>query len=199
LTFADGLKSILRQDPDIILVGEIRDQETSEISINAALTGHLLFSTFHANDASTAIPRLLEMGSEPYLLASTLEVIIAQRLVRKICTNCRYSQTISRIQLEKSYPNIKQYFPDKMITLYRGKGCEACNGNGYRGRTAIFEFLDVTPEMQELILKHPSGKDIAKLAREQGAQSMFEDGLEKVASGITSLPELVRVVAPPEY
>ncbi len=198
LTFAKGLKSILRQDPDIILVGEVRDEETAEIAINAALTGHLLFSTFHANDASTAIPRLLDMKIEPYLLASTLNVIIAQRLVRRICTNCRYSQTVKPEQLEQILPNAKRYFPAKMVTLYRGKGCEACNGNEYKGRIALFEFLPITPEMQELILKNPSGKEIADLWKTQGGTTMFEDGIEKVLSGVTTLQELVRVAAPPD-
>ena len=198
LTFANGLKSILRQDPDIILVGEIRDEETSEIAINAALTGHLLFSTFHANDASTAIPRLLDMKIEPYLLASTLEVIIAQRLVRRICTNCRYSQTVKPDQLEQILPNAKRFFPQKMITLYRGKGCESCNGNGFKGRIGIFEFIHVTPELQELILTNPSGKDIAELAKQQGAKTMFDDGIEKVLNGTTTLQELVRVTEPPD-
>jgi type IV pilus assembly protein PilB len=198
LTFAKGLKSILRQDPDIILVGEIRDEETSEIAINAALTGHLLFSTFHANDAATAIPRLLDMKIEPYLLASTLEVIIAQRLVRRICTTCRYSQTVKPEQLEQILPNAQRYFPDKMATLYKGKGCEACNNTGFKGRIGIFEFIQVTPELQELILTSPSGKQIAELARKQKAHTMFDDGIEKALNGTTTLEELVRVAAPPD-
>lgn len=198
LTFAKGLKSILRQDPDIILVGEIRDEETSEIAINAALTGHLLFSTFHANDAATAIPRLLDMKIESYLLASTLEVIIAQRLVRRICTTCRYSQTVKPSQLEQIFPDAKRFFLDKMVTLYKGKGCEACNETGFKGRIGIFEFIQVTPEMQELILTSPSGKQISELARKQKAHTMFDDGIEKVLNGTTTLEELVRVAAPPD-
>ncbi len=197
LTFAKGLKSILRQDPDIILVGEIRDEETADIATNAALTGHLLFSTFHANDAATAIPRLLDMGIEPYLLASTLDMIVAQRLVRRICTNCRYSQTVKRDSLASLLPNPKRFFPEAMVTLYKGKGCEACNGNQYKGRIAIYEFIAMSPEIQELILANPSSQEIATLARSQGMGTMFEDGLAKVRSGITTVEELVRVAAPP--
>ncbi len=197
LTFASGLKSILRQDPDIILVGEVRDEETSEIAINAALTGHLLFTTFHANDAATAIPRLLDMHVEPYLLSSTLTVIIAQRLVRRICTNCRYSQTLKLAQVEKVLPGAKRFFDGTMVTLYKGKGCEVCHGTGYRGRIGIFEFLPVTPQLQELILTNPSGAEIARLAVKQGNPTMFDDGIEKVLAGITTLDELMRVTAPP--
>lgn len=180
LTFAQGLKSIVRQDPDIILVGEIRDNETVEIAVNAALTGHLLFSTFHANDAATAIPRLLDMEIEPFLLASTMELIIAQRLVRRICENCRYS------------------YVEKRQTLYKGKGCEACNHTGYKGRIAIFEFIQVTSQMQDLILHNPSSKQIWDLAKKQGSHTLYEDGMEKVKSGITTIEELKRVAAVPK-
>ncbi|MFZ2192697.1 MAG: GspE/PulE family protein [Candidatus Moraniibacteriota bacterium] len=177
LTFSQGLRSIVRQDPDIILVGEIRDDETVEISVNAALTGHLLFSTFHANDAETAIPRLLDMKIEPFLLASTIELIIAQRLVRRICENCRYS------------------YLEKKQTFYKGKGCDVCNNTGYKGRIAIFEFIQVTQEMQDLVLKHPSSNEIWKLAKKQGSKTLFEDGMEKVKNGTTTLEELRRVAA----
>lgn len=194
LTFAKGLRSIVRQDPDIILVGEIRDKETAEIAVNAALTGHLLLSTFHANDAATAIPRLLEMGVEPFLLASTLEVVIAQRLVRRICENCRYSEKIEN--LEKQNLSVKDYFPPH-TTLYKGKGCNVCNQTGYKGRVAIFEFIQITAELQDLILQNPSTKQIWELARKQGARTLFEDGVEKVKNGITTLEELLRVATPP--
>lgn len=199
LTFAKGLKSIIRQDPNIILVGEIRDRETAEIAVNAALTGHLLLSTFHANDAATTIPRLLDMGVEPFLLASTLEVVVSQRLVRKICESCRYSEAIKSSELGKRFPQAMQYFSDDPITLYKGKGCSACNGAGYKGRTAIFEIIDISPEMRELIVKKPTVSEIWKLARSQGAHSMYEDGIEKVKSGVTTIEELHRVAAPPEY
>ncbi len=198
LTFAKGLRSIARQDPDIILVGEIRDSETAEIAVNAALTGHLLLSTFHANDAATAVPRLLDMGIEPFLLASTLEVVIAQRLVRKICENCRHAIIVSPSELEKSVPGAAHYFPKKSLTLYAGKGCANCGGTGFKGRTAIFEFIVMTPEMQELLLHHPSTNQIWDLASSQGAKSMFEDGVEKVKNGLSTLEELARVAAPPD-
>jgi type IV pilus assembly protein PilB len=199
MTFAKGLRSIVRQDPDVILVGEIRDQETAEISVNAALTGHLLLSTFHANDASTAMPRLVDMGIEPFLLASTLEIVIAQRLVRKICTQCRYSLPASQVA-----PNIK--IPGFMIgnyfkptdTMYSGKGCNVCNGSGFNGRGALFEIIEVTPEMQELLPQHPSARAIELLARRQGCVSMFDDGIEKVRQGLTTLQEVLRVVPPPK-
>lgn len=199
LTFSKGLRSIVRQDPDIILVGEIRDKETAEIAVNAALTGHLLFSTFHANDASTAVPRLLDMDIEPFLLSSTLEVVVAQRLARKICDNCRYSVNYSRKELDKMIPNSTKYFNRNNMYLYRSKGCEACNHSGYKGRIAIFEIIFITPEMQNLILQHPSAQEIWKLAKKQGARSLFDDGLDKVKSGVTSLEELLRIASPSEY
>lgn len=198
LTFADGLRSIVRQDPNVILVGEVRDRETAEISVNAALTGHLLLTTLHANDAATAIPRLLDMGVEPFLLSSTLELIVAQRLVRKICFSCRFSYTEERGALQKLFPRASQFFPDEQLTLYRGKGCNVCNHTGYKERTAIFEFIRSTPELQELIVKNPSTPEIWKLARSQGSRALFEDGIEKVRSGITTLEELLRVATPPQ-
>jgi type II secretory ATPase GspE/PulE/Tfp pilus assembly ATPase PilB-like protein len=198
MTFAKGLRAIVRQDPDIILVGEIRDRETAEISVNAALTGHLLLSTFHANDAATAVPRLIEMGIEPFLLASTLEVVIAQRLVRHICNNCRYSMPVkdALATLPPGVADLSSYFGAN-DSLYGGKGCNVCNNSGFNGRTALFEFLEVTPEMQELILKTPSTSEIEALARKQGSLPMFEDGISKVKSGQTTLEEVVRVVEPP--
>lgn len=196
LTFAKGLRSIVRQDPDIILVGEIRDEETAEIAVNAALTGHLLLSTFHANDAATAVPRLLDMKVEPFLLASTVEVIIAQRLVRRICSSCRHSVSSTPKEIALKFPGAKEFFKEKDITLYAGKGCNVCGDTGYQGRAAIFEFIRVTPELQDVILKNPSTKEIWELAKKQGSQSMFEDGIEKVKNGTTTLEELVRVAPP---
>jgi len=198
MTFAKGLRAIVRQDPDIILVGEIRDEETANISVNAALTGHLLLSTFHANDAATAIPRLIEMGIEPFLLASTLEIIVAQRLVRRICSICRYSVPASQIVNEVKAPgaDLLQYF-HPTDTLYAGKGCNVCGGSGYQGRIGLFQLIEVTPSMQELILKVPSSQEIEALARKEGSLPMFDDGLQKVKNGLTTLSELVRVVPPP--
>ena len=199
LTFVRGLRAIVRQDPDIILVGEIRDLETVEISVNAALTGHLLLSTFHANDAATAIPRLLDMGTEPFLLSSTMNLIIAQRLVRKICDHCKVS--VVKTPADFDTPQLKgvmKYLPGKNLTLYEGKKCEVCGFTGYKGRTSIYEVIKVTPTMQELIVKRPSAQEIWKLARTEGALSVFEDGLEKVKNGLTSIEELVRIAPPPE-
>lgn len=199
LTFAKGLRSIVRQDPDTILVGEIRDEETAEIAVNAALTGHLLLSTFHANDAATAIPRLLDMGIEPFLLASTLELVIAQRLVRKICDNCRHSIVKDRSDFNTfELKSVLPYVEGDNITVYEGKGCESCNHTGYKGRTSIFEFIKVTPAMQDLISDKPSTSDIWKLARKEGAITLFEDGILKVKNGITTISEVLRVAEAPK-
>lgn len=195
LTFANGLRSIIRQDPDIILVGEIRDRETAEIAVNSALTGHLLLTTFHANDAATALPRLLDIGIEPFLLASTLEIIVSQRLVRKICEKCRYSKDYSAAQLKKMYPSAKKFF-SKKETLYLGKGCPFCNNTGFYGSTAVFEIVKVTAKMKDLLMSNPTANDIWKLAYGQGSRPMFEDGLEKVKNGIISMDELLRVTKP---
>jgi type II secretory ATPase GspE/PulE/Tfp pilus assembly ATPase PilB-like protein len=198
LSFAKGLRSIVRQDPDVILVGEVRDEETAEISVNAALTGHLLFSTFHANDAATAIPRLIDMGIEEFLLASTLEVIIAQRLVRKICEKCKKSYSLNQTQIKKLFKKAETYFKGKSVTLYTGKGCNACNETGYKGRTAIFELIEVNQKLKSLILTNPSSQQINDLARKEGSRTLFEDGIEKAKAGITSIEEVLRVAEPPE-
>lgn len=199
LTFAKGLRSIVRQDPDIIFVGEIRDRETAEIAVNAALTGHLLFSSFHANDAATAIPRLLNMGIEAFLLASTLQLVTAQRLVRKICEKCRYSTTTEITEIEKALPSAKKYFGSNSVPLYRGKGCQACGNKGYQGRTGLFEFINNSAELQDLIMKNPSSKEIRALTSKLGYHSLFEDGVLKVKEGITTIEELLRVARPEEY
>ena len=196
LTFANGLRSILRQDPDIVLVGEIRDKETAEISVNSALTGHLMFSTFHANDAATAIPRLLDIGVEPFLIASTMELIISQRLVRRICSFCKISKNIDEMELKRIFPNFEKYI-SKETTLYEGKGCSHCRGTKYLGRVGIFESIRMTKEMKELVLKNPSSAQIWELARAQGGRILFEDGIEKVKNGITTIEELLRVAPEP--
>ncbi len=196
LTFAKGLRSVVRQDPNIILVGEIRDTETAEVAVNAALTGHLLLSTFHANDAATSIPRLLDMAVEPFLLSSTLELLIAQRLVRRICNVCRESYDVKRADLEKAYPLIKGIFNEAAVTLYRGKGCAACNDTGYQGRSSVIEMIDVTPTIKELIGKNPSAQDIASAARAEGSTTLFDDALEKAKTGVTTLEEVLRVTTP---
>lgn len=195
LTFAQGLRSIARQDPDVIFVGEIRDTETADIAVNAALTGHLLLSTFHANNASTAIPRFIDMGIEPFLLGSTLELIISQRLVRKICHGCKVSYDMKKNDLKDAKFDVEKYFI-KTKTFYRGKGCALCHHTGYSGRIGIFECIKNSPDLQDLITKNPSTKDITDLIRGQGFASMFEDGVEKVKNGFTTLDELMRVIMP---
>jgi len=193
LTFSEGLRSVVRQDPDVILVGEIRDDETAKLAVNAALTGHLLFSTFHANDASSAILRLLDMGVEPFLLSSTLNLVIAQRLVRMIHPSCRSSYTVKMEELKKTFPQAEQFYRGKEVTLFAGQGCEACNFTGYRGRTAIFELINVTPAMKDVIFKNPTAGQITEQARKQGDRTLFEDGIDKVQRGVTTITELQRV------
>ena len=199
ITFAEGLRSIVRQDPDVILVGEIRDHETAEIGVNAALTGHLLLSTFHANDAATSIPRLLDMGVEPFLLASTLELVVSQRLVRTLCQNCRYSTTVSLDELNvKMQGRASEYFEGDSVTLFASKGCAECGSTGYKGRTALFEFIEVTPDLEELILETPSSQEVWKQAKAHGATSLFIDGIHKVKNGMTTLDEVLRVAQLPQ-
>lgn len=196
LTFLKGLRSIVRQDPDVIMVGEIRDNETAEMAVNSALTGHLLFSSFHANDASTTVARLLDMKIEPFLLASTLRLVIAQRLVRCLCEKCRYSVSVTKKDLEKYHVGVSDYFSKEKNTIFQSHGCEACGFTGYRGRIAIFEIILNTLEMQDLILNKPSAKQIWSLAQKQGSSSLFSDGIIKVKNGITSLEDLLRVALP---
>lgn len=197
LSFAEGLRTIVRQDPDIILVGEIRDTETAKLAVNAALTGHLLFSTFHANDAATAIPRFIDMGVEPFLLASTLNVVIAQRLVRLIHEGCKTQRIIAMNDLAKQLDEPHKYFGNQeQVTICYGKGCDGCNHSGYKGRSAIYEIIGVTPAMKQLIMKNPSSDDIWNLAKQEGAKTLFEDGIEKVKAGRTTLEELMRVAEP---
>lgn len=186
-TFARGLRSILRQDPDIIMVGEIRDVETASIAIQAALTGHLVFATLHTNDAASAIIRLLDMGVEDYLLSATLKGVLAQRLVRVLCEHCKEEQ-----YLEKNVVNLSpfQYRSEK---LYRATGCERCNNIGYSGRIGIFELLIVEGELGELIKKNSNVNEIRKAAAAMGVKSLFEDGLSKAEQGITTIDEVFRV------
>jgi type IV pilus assembly protein PilB len=196
LTFASGLKAILRQDPDIIFVGEIRDEETAGIAINSAMTGHLVLSTLHTNDAATTLPRLIDMEIEPYLVASTVNVIIAQRLVRKICQNCKVSFPVKRSDLKKSFKEsvVKECFgTEKEVNLYHGKGCEVCHGSGYDGRVGLFEVLVISPAIKELISQKATSSKIHELAVKEGMQTMQEDGLQKVASGLTTMEEIFRV------
>lgn len=195
LDFATGLRSIVRQDPDVILVGEVRDTETAEISINAALTGHMLLTTFHANNAASAVPRLVDMDIEPYILASTLELLISQRLVRKVCNSCKYSTKIDIDKYKATLPNAQDYLP-KNTTVYMGKGCEACGNTGYLGRLALFEVIEITEIIQQLIINKASSNDIWLEAKKNGTQSLFADGIEKVKTGLTTLEEVLRVASP---
>lgn len=194
VTFAKGLRSIVRQDPDIIMLGEIRDHETAETAINASLTGHMLLSTFHANDASTTIPRMLDMGVEPFLLSSTLDLIVSQRLVRKICESCRHSYVAKVTELEKENPGVKKFFGrSKSVTLYKGEGCGSCNNTGYNGRTALAEIIEVDKDLKNLIQENPSSGQIQDIAKKNGHLTMFEDGVRKAKLGMTSLEEVLRV------
>ena len=168
LTFDKGLRAIVRQDPNVILVGEIRDLETAKIAVNAALTGHRLLSTFHANDAAAAIPRLITMGIEPYLLASSLELIVAQRLVRSLCPSCKVPDNLTRAALIDEWPRLEKFLPTKLPTFYAAQGCNECLGSGYQGRVGMFEFLEIDPAIQDLILARPSAKQVRELARASG-------------------------------
>ncbi|MDP2971531.1 MAG: ATPase, T2SS/T4P/T4SS family, partial [Deltaproteobacteria bacterium] len=188
LTFASGLRAILRQDPNIILVGEIRDAETMEMAIRAALTGHLVFSTLHTNDAAGAIPRLLDMGMEPFLLASSLIAVLSQRLVRVICSQCKEPASVDQALLATVG------WEGKEVSLYRGKGCPRCNQTGYRGRIGILEYLHVSPKIGKLIMERKDSKVIKEVATEEGMVSLREDGLQKVLQGITTLEEVLGVV-----
>lgn len=196
ITFAKALRSIVRQDPDIILVGEIRDNETAEIAINSALTGHLVLSTFHANDAISTLPRLYDMGIEPFLLSSTIDLIISQRLIRTICPHCKYSQEMSINDLKKIVPGIFRVFPKTKINVFKGKGCKECGFTGYKGRTAVFEVLSITHDMKDALAQNI--KSIQSIINEEEYISMFEDGLYKIRKGITNFEELIRVVKIPE-
>jgi len=201
LTFAKGLRAIVRQDPDIIMVGEIRDEETAGIAVNSALTGHLVLSTLHTNDAPTSLPRLLDMGIEPFLVASTVNVVVAQRLVRVICEKCRSTYTITEEEkrIIKNDPNLLKYFQDKghknldKLTFYKGDGCKVCSNTGYSGRLGVFEILELTDDVREQIIKRASSGEIMKAARNNGMTTMMEDGIEKVFNGITTFSEVFRV------
>lgn len=196
LTFANGLRSILRQDPNIIFVGEIRDSDTAAIAVNAALTGHLVLSTLHTNDAATAIPRMSDMKIEPFLVASTVNIIIAQRLVRQICNTCKVSEIIPMTDITKHFSDelTKKHFGAKaQVTVYKGKGCKICRQTGYLGRLGIFEVLEVTKGIRKLITEKADADVINRAAIAEGMKTMLDDGLEKVAEGLTTLEEVLRV------
>jgi type IV pilus assembly protein PilB len=191
LKFSTGLRSLLRHDPDIIMVGEIRDKETAEISVHSALTGHLVLSTLHTNDASGAIPRFIDMGVEPFLLTSTIRMIIAQRLVRRICTACvdDYKPNEQQVEFFRKTLGIKV----GQQKFYKGKGCEECDQTGYKGRMGIYEVLVVTEEIRQLVLSKASSEKIKTEAIKAGMKTLVEDGLDKIAAGLTTLEEVLRV------
>lgn len=195
MTFAAALRSVLRSDPDIVMVGEIRDGETAKIAVEAALTGHMVLSTLHTNDAAGAVTRLEEMGVEPFLTASSLVGVLAQRLVRKLCPKCKEEITISREEMLKILPDfpVDQY-PEETYKVYKPKGCLTCNNTGYKGREAVFEFLTVTEEMKKMILDRANGADIKALAISQGMHTLKDEGIYKVMHGRTSIEELLRVI-----
>ncbi|MFA5029259.1 MAG: ATPase, T2SS/T4P/T4SS family [Patescibacteria group bacterium] len=207
-TFAAGLRALLRQDPNIIMVGEIRDIETAEISINAAMTGHLVLSTLHTNDAVTAIPRLIDMKVPTFLIASTLNLVVAQRLVRKICKNCIESykldkKTIEELEkqfnlekleknlIQQGYLNAKQSI--KSVLFYRGKGCQQCGSTGYKGRIGIYETLEINEKIGQLIISKASRDELERAALENGMTTLLQDGFIKAKSGTTTIEEVLRV------
>lgn len=197
LTFAHGLRSILRQDPDIIMVGEIRDEETAAVAINAALTGHLVLSTLHTNDAPTTLPRLLDMRVEPFLVASSVNVAIGQRLVRKICQQCVMSMPLTDAQrdlLLRLLPSRSPLIPEtkKRPRVYGGKGCPVCNGTGFKGRVGIYEVLLLDEEIRRLVSEKATADVIKRAAVERGMTTMLEDGVWKVFQGVTTVEELLR-------
>jgi type IV pilus assembly protein PilB len=190
LTFAASLRAFLRQAPNIILVGEIRDFETAEIAVKAALTGHLVLSTLHTNDAPSSISRLLNMGIEPFLISASVIIIVAQRLARKICAECREEEKVPVPAL------IQLGVPEEeagAFKCYKGKGCTTCNGSGYKGRTALYEVLPVSSEIREMVLEGASSDDLKKTAIRLGMKSLRMSGLTKVKEGVTSIEEVMRV------
>lgn len=207
-TFASGLRSFLRQDPDIIMVGEIRDEETAEIAVHSAMTGHMVLSTLHTNDAINTLPRLSDMGIPAFLVATTTNLIVAQRLVRKICQNCIQSYNLDagtiedlgkHFKMEKIIDTMireKAIVPDRgldKLLFYHGKGCKQCNNSGYKGRVGIYETLEITPLIQDMILKKATEKEIKEAALNQKMLAMVEDGFIKAKNGVTTLEEIMRV------
>jgi type IV pilus assembly protein PilB len=212
MTFAAVLRSLLRQDPDILMVGEIRDNETLEIALHAAMTGHLVLSTLHTNSAAATLPRMLDMGAEPFLIASTVNVIVAQRLVRKVCVECKKEYKLDKKEVEALSKNVDM--EDILVALqsdrelkqrlgvvkslsdvsfYRPGGCERCGGEGYRGRVGVYEVLEMSTDIRKLVTQAANAEDIDKKARENGMLSMFQDGFMKAALGLTTIEEVLRV------
>ena len=197
MTFAAALRSVLRADPDIVMVGEIRDTETAKIAVESALTGHMVFSTLHTNDAPSAITRLDEMGVEPFLTASSLVGVLAQRLVRVLCPRCKEAVDITYRELRNSmedFPIPEGKTLDDTIRVYQPKGCISCSNTGYKGRMGVFEFLQITPEMKTLILKRSGVQEVKDLAVSQGMHTLRQEGIDKILEGSTSVEEVLRVI-----
>jgi type II secretory ATPase GspE/PulE/Tfp pilus assembly ATPase PilB-like protein len=187
LTFAAGLRSMLRQAPDVIMVGEIRDQETAQIAVQAALTGHLVLSTLHTNDAPSAITRLIDMGIPPFLIASTVQGVVAQRLVRRICPDCRITDNATAE--ERAFLG-----PPEVAQVIRSNGCDKCHGSGFFGRIGVFELLTVSEAIRQLIVGKPTSSTIRQAALKEGMRGLREDGCAKIREGFTTMPEVLRVV-----
>jgi len=193
VTFESGLRSILRSDPDVVLLGEIRDHETAQIAIEASLTGHLVLSTLHTNNAPSAITRLTEMDIEPFLVGSALDSVMAQRLARRLCARCKQPADLDREYLQKLRFSFDPNLP--LPTIYQPVGCTNCSNTGYRGRIAVHEVMTVTEEIERLAVTRASSAEIGRMAREQGMISLREDGWAKAKLGLTSVEEILRVVA----
>jgi type IV pilus assembly protein PilB len=189
LTFAMGLRAMVRADPDVIMVGEIRDRETAQIAVESALTGHLVLSTLHTNDAPSAITRLIEMGIEPFLVASALDCVVAQRLARMLCPKCKRRTIISAEVLRENGYNARID-----LEAYEPVGCRRCGGSGYRGRIGLYEVMNVSPEIQSLTLERKPAEEIREVAIRQGMTPLRDDGLQKVRQGRTSIAEVARVI-----
>ncbi len=195
LTFASALRSILRSDPDVVMVGEIRDVETAKISVEAALTGHFVLSTLHTNDAPSTITRLGEMGVEPFLTGAAVSAVLAQRLARKLCAHCCEAYQPTHAELVEARVSAHVLAAADGAVFYRKRGCPRCNHTGYRGRIGIFQLLRMSEDVASLAVQRASRDEIARAAMESGMRSLWDDGLEKVASGLTSVEELARVLA----
>lgn len=194
LNFVNGLRSILRQDPNIIMVGEIRDSEAAGIAVNTALTGHLVLSTLHTNDAATTLPRLLDMKIEPYLIASTVNIAIGQRLVRRICSECKIQRQPTDIELKSLSEALPQIGKATGLTFYEGKGCKACNKTGYKGRVGIHEVLSIDNPIREAILRKAPASEIRDIAIKHGMVTILEDGFNKAKEGVTTIEEILRML-----
>jgi len=212
MTFASALRSLLRQDPDIIMVGEIRDEETLEIALHAAMTGHLVLSTLHTNGAAAAIPRMIDMGAEPFLIASTTNVVIAQRLVRRLCIECREEYHLKKAEVMtlaktfnlteiletiKKEDQVKEKLSAvsdwESVSFFRAKGCDQCGSEGYRGRIGIYEVFEMTSDVRRMVMESATSEMLEKSARDAGMLTMVEDGFLKAVLGATSIEEILRV------